>query len=206
MSTTITYLGHSCFCITAENGYRIIVDPYEKGSVPGLELPRHLEAEEVYCTHEHHDHNARDLITLSGRDLANPWKESTLTVPHDDANGTKRGMNHMLILEGEGHKIVHFGDLGRLLTMEETAVLAGADCILIPCGGYFTIDAGQAAEIIAQLHPQLTILMHYRTGAKGYDVLADLKDVRQAIPETVSLRQNSITLGTAAGIITLQPK
>ena len=31
----ITWLGHSCFTVESQ-GYRIVLDPYKDGSVPGL--------------------------------------------------------------------------------------------------------------------------------------------------------------------------
>lgn len=58
----ITWIGHSCFKIE-EGGYRIILDPYEDNSVPGLGPVRET-AEAVLCSHEHGDHNARKRVTL----------------------------------------------------------------------------------------------------------------------------------------------
>ena len=43
--------------------YRVIADPYEDGSVPCM-LPVNEEADIVFCSREHFDHNARDLVTL----------------------------------------------------------------------------------------------------------------------------------------------
>ena len=45
----ITWIGHSCFRIE-EDGYSIIIDPYEDGSVPGLAEVRET-ADAVICTH-----------------------------------------------------------------------------------------------------------------------------------------------------------
>ena len=49
--------GHSCFTLATEAG-TLVIDPYEDGSVPGLS-PLHLEADAVYCSHEHRDHGNR---------------------------------------------------------------------------------------------------------------------------------------------------
>ena len=58
----ITWIGHSCFKVE-EAGYRIVFDPYDDGYVPGLGPVRET-AEEVLCSHEHGDHNARKRVTL----------------------------------------------------------------------------------------------------------------------------------------------
>lgn len=41
----ITWLGHSCFTVESQ-GYRIVLDPYKDGSVPGL-APVRVEADQV---------------------------------------------------------------------------------------------------------------------------------------------------------------
>ena len=57
--------GHSCFTLATEAG-TLVIDPYEDGSVPGLS-PLHLEADAVYCSHEHRDHGNRAAVALSGK-------------------------------------------------------------------------------------------------------------------------------------------
>ena len=182
----ITYYGHSCFMLSTEKG-SIVLDPYAEGSVPGTELPEGITADAVYCSHGHGDHNAADRITLSGRPA--PFEKTAITVPHDDKGGSLRGMSDINMFQIEDVKAVHFGDIGRDLTEEETAVLKGADIIMIPVGGYFTIDAGQAYRIMEQLSPALTILMHFRRGNSGYDVIAEVSDVKKVFKEAEDLDQ-----------------
>lgn len=177
----IEYFGHSCFRITGDKGC-VVLDPYEKGSVPGTEMPEGITADAVYCSHNHHDHNAADRITLSGRPA--PFERSVITVPHDDQGGKLRGMSDINILKSEDIKIVHFGDIGRDLSDEEAKELEGADIIMIPAGGHFTIDAAQAYRIMKRLSPSLTILMHFRRGNMGYDVIAEIGDIKKVFTET----------------------
>ena len=42
---------------------------------------------------------------------------------------------------------------------------------MVPVGGYYTIDAQQAADLIKKLRPRVAIPMHYRGENFGYDVL-----------------------------------
>lgn len=187
---TITYYGHSCFKVENEN-HSVVFDPYEDGSVPGLKLPSGIHADVVYCSHAHADHDASSLITkTSDRD---PFPVHKITVPHDDANGTKRGLTDITFVTIDHVTIAHLGDIGRMPTKEEYEQLGKADVLMIPCGGYFTIDAKQAEEILTHVHAKLNILMHYREGSRGYDVLSDIKDIQKVIPELKHLNESSVS-------------
>ena len=56
--------GHSCFTLETAGG-TVVVDPSLDGSVPGL-APIRLRADAVYCSHDHRDHGARELVALTG--------------------------------------------------------------------------------------------------------------------------------------------
>lgn len=58
-------------------------------------------------------------------------------------------------------KLAHFGDLGHALTQEQSSYLTDLDFVLLPVGGYYTIDAEQASAIIRQIKPRNIIPMHY---------------------------------------------
>lgn len=173
MKVSIEYLGHACFLLNC-SGQRIVLDPYSDGSVPGCPDLR-LDAEFVYCSHGHGDHNAVSCVTLA------PAQEPCFTLTevltdHDDAGGTKRGKNVIRVFDFGGTRVAHFGDLGRPLSAEEKAQLKDLDCALIPVGGFFTIDAKTAADIVSDIRPALVIPMHYRSADSGYDVIAHLDD------------------------------
>lgn len=187
---TVTYYGHSCFKITAENG-SVVLDPYENGSVPGLTLPEHIGADAVYCSHDHADHNAAHLVRLSGKPA--PFPVSFLTVPHDNAEGAKRGMSKITFLEVNGMTVAHLGDIGRLPTDDEYGELEQADILMLPCAGYFTISSVQAWQIIQRLKkPSLKILMHFRDGKRGYGVQEDIRGIMKNIPDIKRLPESEI--------------
>ncbi|MCC8357744.1 MAG: MBL fold metallo-hydrolase [Oscillospiraceae bacterium] len=167
---TIKWHGHSCFEITAE-GYTVLFDPYADGSVPGLE-PLHLAGDAVFCSHGHRDHNAVETVALSGRAL--PLSVEVIETFHDDKKGALRGENTIRILHGEGLRVAHMGDVGCSLTAAQLEQLKNVDALLIPVGGYYTIDAAQAAEMAARISPRVVVPMHYRLGAMGYDVIGTL--------------------------------
>ena len=67
----LTYLGHACFCLEAE-GFRTVLDPYHDGMIPGLP-PLRVEAEAVFCSHQHDDHNYLPAVTLTERKQKAPY-------------------------------------------------------------------------------------------------------------------------------------
>lgn len=207
MSTaTFTYYGHSCFKLEAL-GSSIVFDPYEDGSVPGLTLPRNIVADAVSCSHDHADHNAAHLVSLTGRQLA--FKVNKLTVPHDHHGGAHRGLSDITFVYLPDMTIVHLGDLGRLPAKAEYEEISKADVVLLPCAGFFTIDSKEAAEVISHLkHPCLKILMHFREGNKGYDVQETIAEVAKDIKNINRLDKSQITVESGNvpdGIVTLQP-
>lgn len=202
----ITYYGHSCFKVESQSS-SIIFDPYCDGSVPGLKLPRGLEADVVSCSHQHADHNAAEVVRGTGKRPAFTMRK--LTVPHDHHNGDHRGLSDITVVDFGGLTACHLGDLGRLPTAEEYAFFSQADVVLLPCAGYYTISSTEAREVIAHLkHPSLKILMHFREGGRGYDVQETIDEVAADIPNIHRLPETSIEVDTQHildEIITLEP-
>ena len=168
----IKYLGHACFKLIGAD-VEIILDPYADGQVPGLD-PIREEAHFVFCSHEHFDHNYKEAVTICSDLSSTAFSVTELMIPHDDCDGAKRGKNTVRIFRINGLKIAHMGDIGRPLTSEEVEKLSGLDCMLIPVGGYYTIDAAQAREIMELTKPKVTIPMHYRSEGIGFDVLSTI--------------------------------
>lgn len=169
----IIWLGHSCFKIESQ-GYQIIIDPYQKDSVPGY-APIMEQADQVLCSHEHRDHSGKETVSLRQRKNS-PFTVKTIKTWHDNQQGSLRGNNIIHIISDGQFAIAHLGDLGCALTQEQVEMLKGLDALLIPVGGYYTIDAMQARMVMKQLQPHVTIPMHYRGEHFGYDVLGPVED------------------------------
>ena len=58
---------------------------------------------------------------------------------------------------------MHLGDLGCALNGEQLKILRNPDVLMIPVGGFYTIDAEQAAATAAQLGARIILPMHYKT-------------------------------------------
>lgn len=169
----ITWRGHSCFEVESE-GYVIVLDPYEDGYVPGLK-PLRLNASQVLCSHGHGDHNAVQVVTVTPQEHS-PFTVTAVASCHDDQGGAQRGPNTIHILDNGSLRIAHLGDLGCVLNEEQEKALTGLDAVMIPVGGFYTIDARQAKEIVDRIRPRVVIPMHYRSEAFGFDVLGTLDD------------------------------
>lgn len=161
-SLTVTWHGHSCFSVEHQ-GQIVVFDPYDAAWINYPPLA--VQAHQILISHQHGDHNftaAVQLLPPAPGFTALPVR--SVETSHDEAGGKKRGHNRINILEIGGLSIVHLGDLGHLLTPEQVSAIGQPDLLLIPVGGIFTIDAGQAWQVIAQLKPKNIAPMHYNSG------------------------------------------
>lgn len=189
---TITWHGHSCFMISSD-GYDVVLDPYKPDSVPGL-ASLSLTADMTLCSHDHFDHGYTDAVCLRKEGKKNPFTITVLDTFHDDAGGTLRGTNRIHILEADGLRIAHFGDLGCALNEEQTEQLKGLDAVLIPVGGYYTIDAAQAFELVQALSPRVVVPMHYRSDSFGFPVIARLEAFTSRCGNVINYDTNHIVI------------
>lgn len=171
----LEWIGHSCFRMTAQDGTVVVTDPYDAKT--GYEmLP--LAADLVTMSHGHGDHASTEQLTGSpviarGLEAAQAGSVRTHAVMsyHDDARGAKRGENAVRVFEIDGLKVVHMGDQGCMPDADVLEAISGADVMLVPCGGFFTVDAQGAKAIVDAAKPRLAVPMHVRLRRGGYDVL-----------------------------------
>lgn len=176
----VQWLGHACFRIS-EGDYSIIIDPYDDGGVPGLRPVRET-ANEVICSHGHHDHNFVGAVAIADSNLKSPFSIEKIHTFHDPEGGRLRGENTIHIFSAGGVRIAHFGDLGCELTQEQISALGHLDAVLCPVGGYYTIDAKQAKALLDSLDVNVIIPMHYRSDSFGYDVIGTLDEFTSLYP------------------------
>ena len=165
----IQHIGHAEFLLTMESGFRIVTDPYDAST--GYPV-RPLQADGVLVSHHHHDHDAVENVTghpqvidFAGlHTFAPDIRVTGVLADHDGEGGQKRGKTLLFLLEAEGLRLVHLGDLGCLLDADQLGALGQVDVLMIPVGGFFTLDAAQAMEVVEQLDPRVIIPMHYKTG------------------------------------------
>ena len=203
----ITWIGHSCFKIE-EGGCGIVIDPYDDDYVPGLK-PVRESAQVALASHGHGDHNAVNRVKLLPGG-AEPFTITKIETYHDPEKGALRGRNTIHIFSAGGKRIAHFGDLGCELEKEQLNQLRGLDLALIPVGGFYTIDAAQAADLVAQIQPAHVIPMHFRAenGRFGFDVIGTVKQFTDLMESVVFTGSSVLDLDQAPEeqVIVLTPK
>jgi L-ascorbate metabolism protein UlaG (beta-lactamase superfamily) len=175
----LTYYGHASFLVEAGDGTRIILDPYRSGAYDGAlkHAPIDEPADVVLASHDHDDHGATDTIPGNPQVFVFPTtatigavKIEGIPVEHDEAGGSKRGKNTIMIIDDGDLRLVHLGDLGHLLDKSATDKVGRVDVLIIPVGGYFTIDAKEAAEVVEALSPRVVIPIHYKTDKVDFPI------------------------------------
>ena len=203
----LTWIGHSCFKIE-QNGFTVITDPYQDNAVPGLSPVREA-ADLVVKSHDHFDHCAIDLIEQKAGGV-NPFTITEVASFHDNQQGAQRGTNTIHIFEGGGLKIAHFGDIGCTLNEEQAAALSGLDVALLPVGGFFTVDAAAARQIVEQIRPRIVIPMHFRGETFGFDKISTVEPFLELCETVEQINGSSIdpdAYADAAGlVIVLRPR
>lgn len=124
---------------------------------------------------------------------------------HDPQGGKLRGPNKIHIITLGGKRIAHLGDLGHELSQEELARLKNLDVILIPVGGHYTIDAGQAAVLAKAVEPAIIVPMHYRERTAGWDVTSGVQPFLDHFGQvTFHDRASFIVDDTEPGVLVLK--
>ncbi len=182
----VKWLGHACFLLTADDGTRIITDPYKTGAF-GLDYkPPAEEADIVTVSHEHDDHNNvadvkgnPEVVRGIGVHKAKGIEFKGVATAHDQTSGSQRGSNTVFCFTLDGVRVCHLGDLGHELSRQAVDEIGAVDVLLIPVGGNFTIDATVANGVVDSLRPKIVIPMHYRNERASKFPVATEEDFRK---------------------------
>ena len=133
----------------------------------------------------------------------------SISAYHDEAQGGQRGKNTILCFGVDGVRVCHLGDLGHQFSEGQVAEVGSVDVLLIPVGGYYTIDARVATAVCNQLKPKVVIPMHYKTGKCDFPIagveqfLQGKKEARRLDASEVEFKSGE--LPPATQIIVLKP-
>ncbi len=205
--THISWFGQSFFLITSAKGTRLAIDPH---AIPEYGRFIGLKADVVLFSHLHNDHTQKEIFEnykdkdfkvipgLTGKGRPD-WARVDLQFKdfhirsvgtyHDDSEGMKHGKNTVFVIDVDGWKIVHLGDLGHRLTPAQVKKIGPMDVLMIPVGGVYTLNGSEAKEVLAQLKPrEYVIPMHY--GNIRYDDLLPVDEFLDDNPLPVALSKN----------------
>ena len=176
----ISFLGHSSFKLKGKS-VTVVTDPY---GVTAGKYPKDVIADIVTVSHDHEDHNAAENVRGEAFKVQYPGEfeikgVSIIGIPswHDEKNGEERGKNIVYVIEIDGLRIAHLGDLGDKLTAEQLEEMGAIDILLVPVGGKYTIDAKKALEVVKQVDPWVAIPMHYQDEGLDTKMFGELTGV-----------------------------
>jgi L-ascorbate metabolism protein UlaG (beta-lactamase superfamily) len=182
--------GQSFFELITTAGTRVVFDPHAIENYGRIQV----KADLVLMSHMHADHtqiesvvNAKSAkliyaLKKGERDLEynvvdEKFKDvhvQMLGTYHDTMSGLQRGKNGVIIVDADGLRFVHLGDLGHMLSKEQLRKLGTVDVLMIPVGGVYTLNGVDAQKVVEQIKPRHYIVpMHY--GTLVYSDLLDLK-------------------------------
>ena len=196
----LKWLGHSCFQLTLDNGKVLVTDPYDDSvGYPPLKV----RADAALSSHGHFDHNCfaaveGDPVILDAPGSRELFGAKITAVPsfHDDQRGAKRGQNLIHLIEADGLRVAHLGDLGHQPDTEaQKQALSNLDVMLIPIGGYFTIDTPAAVALIEAFKPRCAVAMHFSNAYCHFPISDEAEFARltgaKYLPNEVALTADS---------------
>jgi L-ascorbate metabolism protein UlaG (beta-lactamase superfamily) len=177
----LTYYGHASFLVETADCTRVILDPYRHGAFGGAVryAPIGESADVVVASHAHDDHGAFDTISGKPLKFLHPQAQTVgslsiagVDVAHDEVGGRERGKSTIVILDDGDLRLVHLGDLGHALEAATVQAIGRVDVLLVPVGGFFTIDHNEAAKVVEALDPRIVVPMHFKTEKCDFPIAA----------------------------------
>ena len=200
----LQYYGHACFSLRFADGTALVIDPFDP-SIPYPVCDAACDA--ALLTHGHHDHNYTsalkgDFRTIDARGeyQVGGAKITAIASFHDEVGGAKRGNNLIFRIDAENLSVAHLGDLGHLPNEEQLAALKGIDLLLIPIGGFYTIDTPQAEEVISLIKPRCAVAMHYKIHADDPNPISTCDAFAADMSAARMPNEIEITLESAASL------
>jgi L-ascorbate metabolism protein UlaG (beta-lactamase superfamily) len=179
----VRWFGQSAFLLDGTK--RVFIDPFadmsemlrKRGGRFDYPLIEGVEADLVLVTHEHFDHNQVDVI--GGDPTVIPAQAGTLESPvgdvvgvaseHDAVAGTQRGHNTIYCFTLDGTRFCHFGDFGQAaLRPEQREAIGEVGVLFLPAGAGPTVAHDAGAQIVRELAPRVTVVMHYGNEAVDF--------------------------------------
>lgn len=198
----ITWLGHSSFLLEFNNGIKLLQDPFDET----VGYPMYSGKPDIITvSHNHFDHNCIEpflkesptIINTSGTQTVMGIKIKGIPSFHDNMHGEKRGPNIIYVIEEDGFRICHLGDLGHRLDENTLREIGSIDILLIPVGGNYTLDGKEASKVAKLINSSYVIPMHYKTSYINFpisgveDFVTSMKNGERKDTNTINFSSSS---------------
>jgi len=211
---TVAWHGQSFFDVTSTKGTVFVFDPHaisEYGRIEGI------KPDVIMISHNHNDHTQVGIFENAaekgdkapkiirglkpgddGRETWNIVDEKindlhimTVAAYHDEFQGMKHGKTVLFIVDVDGWRIVHLGDLGHKLSKAQLKALGQVDVLMVPCGGIYGLNGNEARDVVNQIKPKEFILpMHI--GNRRYDELLPVDEFIDDNPIKCAVIRNDV--------------
>ena len=104
-------------------------------------------------------------------------------------------------MEADGIRVCHMGDIGEPLTDRLAQQIGKVDVLMIPIGGTYTIDAGEALEYIERIAPKMAVAMHFKSEGCMLDIATEQDLMAKAVGRCVQTGSGIPTAGMEGKII-----
>lgn len=210
----IVWLGHACFRLKSKDAV-IITDPYDKSLGLGT---LNQKADIVTVSHQNPHHASVESVKGDPFVIAGPGEYEVRGVFitgvwtfADDKGGKELGRNNVYLFQLDDLAVCHLGSLGHTLKPDQLQAIGNVDVLLVPIGGYASLSANKATEVISQLEPNVVIPMHYNTTGRETITLDTLEKFTKEMgikdytaQEKFSARRSD--LGETTQVVILEPK
>jgi L-ascorbate metabolism protein UlaG (beta-lactamase superfamily) len=161
----IRWYGHTCFRIKAKEA-TVFTDPVNRSTGYGMgrqnadivtlsgdELGKNLDAirPEFKIIDGPGEYEMHDVFVTGARTY------------QDDKQGADLGYNTTYVIEVEGMKIGHLGNLGHALSESQAETLEDVDILFAPIGREDGLSDEKIAQVVTDLSPKIVIPMRYAT-------------------------------------------
>lgn len=205
------WYGHTCFRIKSKEAV-VFIDPVNRSTGFGMGKQN---ADIVALTGDALGNNL-DAIRPEYRTIQGPGEYEMhdvfitgIRTYQDDEQGASLGYNTAYVVEAEGLKIGHMGNLGHALTEAQAESLEELDILIAPVGRESGLSAEKMAQVVANLSPKVVIPMRYATEFGDRD-LGDLQDFCRKIGVEVPAPEDkfvikSSEIGETLRLVILNP-
>ena len=196
----IKWLGHSCFVLTSNAGFKMMMDSMDVST--GFSIQPH-RVDVVTSSRTHSGHSCFAPAQEAPTRISEPGE---YRVGEARIRGFNTGQGHacekniVFAVEMDDLRILHAGGLDHIPDADTAAAVGPVDVMFIPVGGIFTADPVAALELCALFDPNVVIPMHYKI-AQRVPTLEDLNPflLCAAKGRTVhQMRQSELTLTKAS--------